>query len=1290
MSQQTVRGILAVVATLLTLACLAEPTFLPYAARLHDGDIPLSPQPVMRYELNQAMEVLGIGLLNQPNTAHGALNDGQTFFVNNQLNGVVLPHAAWAKPHAGGPITVLALGNSHHAGDLIALQQRLDGKMRYALIDASTAASNPGGNFGLANPGHGQVYEKLILRRLREINPDVLLVDATVKEVLQRPAVAAAIEQRVKNGMGVVARIGTTKPGPLIPGVIPFEQAKAIEYYRQPSWVLTGEADASWSGIPQRIFTRHTRILKVPAVQAGWSVKAKLGDFPFLLTSELGKGRLAALTYDPEYGELLFPDAGLIDRGVWRSSARYARWMDDLSSIYLKLLYWAAKRDTGLVYTVECKEACKALETVPVTVPIAKSPGTTKYALTLEVSNERREVVYRGQQSAVLAAGTTASFSVPALYENGQYFLDVVARDAGGKSHWWASNTMRVAEGPTLRINVAKDVLRPGDGITGAVSYDGNLGAFPSLALEIELWDSYGRLLNQRKVALAKPFTAGKQDIRYALPYCPARALAVTARLSQGTRVVAYTERELTMPLFGVGDDFHIAMWGTGGPITDGGIGANLLSRLGFDGVVTGPWGMSEKVRNYAWNNLTMSLENGAALAVGLAWGPGGNKTIAEQRWPGHPKYEGEITGIVPNCAKMLGRYGCFNISMANEYQPGKELVSEPMFRDFRAYLKGEYKDSLPALNKEWGTSFATWDEVRPVPSKPEELNFAPGLDVQQFLRKTAARELRRAYDLYSDTMGARVPWGTTSSGHSLYQAELGSSGFGGGTMAYKRMAEGQEMGRDIWNDGTLFTIFGFELPESGYAVWPWDMLFMGTSTYLQYLGTGVVTDFGAVTQRGLWTKKYTEEIRAGAGKLLVTSTMQHDPVAVLYEENTSFTDYTEWGLVSLFAGKDPMDVQSYCRFAQAARRSTWALLRDAQIRPRAVSEKQVQQGRLQGMKVLFLSASACLSDATIQAIEAWVNDGGLLVADLLPGAFDEHGKWRGNNPLDRLFGVEHSGFQLVHYPPEYTLGFLDSAPGFMEGADIQWFYVQFHENGFKVTDGKPLGKHFVKGEAPAFIYKKNGNGAALYLNYLDTEYCRTKDVYHFNFIKALLKQAGVTAPARILDPLDKTPRQGYEITRFTDDKAMHLGIYGGEGDEMTLSLDQPAYLYDVRTKQFLGHGSEARIAFQQGFPRLISCMPCRIDSLKLTVPPAVKVGDTMRYSVTAAVTGQPTSLVFRVELTNPAGIVSPAYLVKVRAPKGQYQGVYQLALNDKPGRWTLKATEIVSGKSQSVAFQVR
>ena len=91
--------------------------------------------------------------------------------------------------------------------------------------------------------------------------------------------------------------------------------------------------------------------------------------------------------------------------------------------------------------------------------------------------------------------------------------------------------------------------------------------------------------------------------------------------------------------------------------------------------------------------------------------------------------------------------------------------------------------------------------------------------------------------------------------------------------------------------------------------------------------------------------------------------------------------------------------------------RHAWEnMLRDSGLQYNFVSYADViQKGVPSEYKVLILPACLCLSDAEARKIKEFCRAGGTVIADYLPGLWDQHGKGRpGGGVLDEMFGVRH------------------------------------------------------------------------------------------------------------------------------------------------------------------------------------------------------------------------------------------------------------------------------------------
>ena len=144
-------------------------------------------------------------------------------------------------------------------------------------------------------------------------------------------------------------------------------------------------------------------------------------------------------------------------------------------------------------------------------------------------------------------------------------------------------------------------------------------------------------------------------------------------------------------------------------------------------------------------------------------------------------------------------------------------------------------------------------------------------------------------------------------------------------------------------------------------------------------------------------------------GPLLREAQFQHDGIALYYSHASL---QLGWVLDAQAHGKTWVNRDNDHRLgASHLGRQAWEnMLRDSGLQYKFVSYVDViQSGVPADVKTLILPACLCLSDAEAQAIQAFCQAGGTVIADYLPGVWDQHGKGRaGGGALDALFGVRH------------------------------------------------------------------------------------------------------------------------------------------------------------------------------------------------------------------------------------------------------------------------------------------
>ena len=191
-----------------------------------------------------------------------------------------------------------------------------------------------------------------------------------------------------------------------------------------------------------------------------------------------------------------------------------------------------------------------------------------------------------------------------------------------------------------------------------------------------------------------------------------------------------------------------------------------------------------------------------------------------------------------------------------------------------------------------------------------------------------------------------------------------------------------------------------------------------------------------------------------------------------------------------------------------------------------------IQKGVPLEYRVLILPACLCLSDAEAVAIEAFCRRGGTVVADYLPGVWDQHGRGRAKGGvLDELFGIQHK--------PEMTAADVFGGKLWCEvdqDANYSWkTYAEFLTNGSTcVLDASGFNK--VVRAMPTNTVRKVGSGAAILMNLSPQWYnaYRTSGfeaARHRDTFLRPIQESGVRRWVEIENAAAKA--FGYEITCF-------------------------------------------------------------------------------------------------------------------------------------------------------------
>lgn len=1175
----------------------------------------------------------------------------------------VSPHIPWAKPYAGGKVRALFICPRGDAREVIEVAERLDLDYQVILTLSSdelgwTAKSGP------YAPAEGISNDEMIREAAEKLaRPYDVIVTGQIKWDMFPRELLYTIMEKVHDGTGLVV----------------------------------GYSDYGRNALVDRLFAKPVVAADFVTRGLPWSalpVLCKLDPAKAVQTRQFHDGRLVLLNY-PGRPVFMFltplpPDT---DKSYRELHYEYYQ------ALVLKAMLWAGKKEPA----VQFAEIGVGGETVdraalPRTRLTARCLGPAE-GLQAQVT-VRDEDKRQFAQVTLGLAGNQLSLNLPTL-PAGRYFADVVLRN-GQRTVNWASTAFTVTSALSCTaLTFDKPSAKPNEVVTATATLSSP--APPNLNLYLQVIDSVGREIVRKSV----PVPAGSLSVRapFQLQNALAESAEVTAFLVSGAPrtaldrdCLARISTTLYVPLKRSRGNYASCVWGAGGYENDF-VRRLMLKQLhncDVDVHTNGP----TSVAGQTW----LAQNNFDNIPYATRYSYEGSGPVREPCLT-NPKFlEPHLAGL-EKLGKELGPCGPRAYTLGDECflaRDGVDVCASPTcVADLQQWLRGQYPD-IAALNASWGTSYKGFEEARPTTLQEAKEAGQPArwVDHRRHMEFVYARMMDRARQAIRKgdpeaEVGFDGPFDTSSySGNDWWQLMNAFSmcnvyfhqptqweflrSFAGD----RPRTEGMLLG--LWYGG-----YFEHRTEDEERLWPWRGIFNGFNSmwwYNVYHGNSGVCPMDAFTPSitvypaFAWATEEMKELRSGEGQALMNATRLDDGIGVHYSQSslhaaTYSGDYGrldgEW--LQCFQTLEGMGLQYTCRaYAQ-------------------IEKEGIDPARF---PVFILPYSQAISPAEAAAFRKYVSDGGLLLADVRPGLFDQHGKPQTPGLLDDLFGIKRTpgtgllrGTAAQVKDASLAAGRVFDLPALEVDGDVQ------------VTDGKALGR---AGNAPVVIVKPSGKGTAVLLNYSFGPPARARleaaAASHFGLLQALFALGGVKPQVAVA--ADGDPLRLLETVRFEDGPIQYLGFLKNRINKeeavtrAQVSTTAALHTYDVRTGRYLGRVASWEAEFTPARARLYARLPYAIEGLRLNVAKQASnvagqtSGPVLACTVTIQASNrQPGRHWVELRVIGPEGKLCRPYHRNVMTTAGKASTVIPLALNDTPGNWKVIAREVISGKTSVETF---
>ena len=1190
------------------------------------------------------------------------------------------PHVKWAKPYHRGKIKALILIDGRYQREVIEVAQRMDLDFDTTYLYGVDIGEAIADYYGRTSGGD----LKAGMKRLFRENPEweVMLMAGHMLKYFD-PDQLEIVYKRIEEGAGLV--------------VVQPEPMDAIEKLSPLQKIADKGAFLSkWHKIKPHFITTGVPLDSMPPTHgyvyektADAEVLATLdGGSPLIAVRQYGKGRVVAMAYrsgdrrEPKSFFGVMPFMSLEGRGADICPLAQYDYHEYQFSLLAKAVIWAAAREPDLQIrqmTVEGKQLELQVENrgEKMTVEVES-----------QVKNKYGTVIGETQSNmSIGSGGCNLTVPLPEVIMDGLSFANVFIRDKEKKVVNWGTAAVPIEQAVKIgEVNGIKDVYYPGDKVELTVGLEGKAEA--GMAVAMRLWDGYDRLLADERNDLGQDHNA---KFTLTLDEPINRMLVIELKLcsDKGTVDVYRGVRPLELPYKAkaeVGDPAFMG-WSV---ITYYGLNNYLhnsyvkrLQEIGFNRMMVMVGDAVDTYRQSIWRyNMPIQRRTG---------GLGRGKTTGDPEHPSRDYCPNNPEVRRADSAQVGGSIAKPNVY---SYQYGDEALfasdgvdtcfCEHCMARMRGWLKERYVD-LGGLNETWGTDYAGWDDVRPLTLKEVrnrgDENYASWADHRRFNEYSMAD----FYNMLRKTAEQKKTW-----------ARFGVSGdFGPGaysgqdTWLWRNCMSHLEAYSafdefDAWRDESRdieIRKYGNFAPPDVMREMIYGYMFSGVNG-MAVCGTQRLPNFD-------WTlsgvaQGYQESwkpIAQGIGRIMNKSRRVRESVAVYYSRNDSARVAYLQGFNAMWS-QMPWDLRK--------------MVYGSGFDINWIAYGQLERGMPSECRVLILPMTMSLSELEAVELRKFVSGGGVLIGQMAIGVADANCRMLKGGMLDDVFGIKRQSSKIVK-----RSGKIDAVESF-EGLRFPEIEADFVETGLENDGAAILARTQEEGLPVAFVCRY-GKGLALYLGCNLTD--SYKEVWSARGVKGnaeIMEQVeqfvqDVMAKGRVSPILDIIGSEGnhpafVRVVNFRDGLLNYFGVmrhyrqandYAREPQQVRIRFPMKGYIRELFSGRDAGWTDSVDTLITPTTLQLYAVLPYEVEGLDFSLSKKrFKVGECVRYSVVVrAASAKPGDHVVRMRVIDPQEEESEPYTRNISTNGGEYSGEIRLALNDKPGKWTIEVVDLASGK---------
>ncbi len=1174
------------------------------------------------------------------------------------------PHVSWAIPLRGGAIRTLFMAPRSTARDAVELAQRLD--LNYDVLPFwdSESMAPPPAHPAASWPGFSR--EDKSARFESAINEPLDLIVAGGLDFREHPeALLQSMLERVRRGSGLVLVNHFPLPEAFHDGA-----GDELEFVDTPAMIVEGVGEA---------------------LTPEWDT-----GLDFVRAAELGEGRVVLIDFPGGA-----PDSHFLLPLFKQPHHAELDYFDTYLSLIARAACWAAQREPrvrplGLEYMGPAGpedaeippdlpepfiQRMRDATTVPAFRPYRvhfSEPAPRRFEVRAQVREPGRQRQVIHEYDAPLQRGED-EFTIHLNVGPGSYFVDIWLLDRG-RVEWWHTEALTIEGWPSFTdVAFSKNILQPHDSLRVSLNARPNYHHPREFTIYTRATDTLGRRVAEHYHGA--PSEGGYVEFTVEFADLIGEMVKVEIFAVDSTRA-PFAEHELRaavheyghLPVWHPRDPhrFDFGVYGAGSPEYNHRWLYSRLAEHGVDTVYTpGGEGPSYHLRS-------ANLRQIRTLTSYEPRETQGNVRRPCLFQPGFWEHEEE--SIVHNVtAPWDGGPYVYTLGDGNALASGEQEVCHcaDCLDAYHQHLRERFV-TIEALNDAWDANYASWSGIEPLTISEVIRNgaYAPWMSFRQFMDERFAA-------LHAD--------GAAAARRERNHALVGVSATGGGGPFAGR--DWRRLGVDLdllaspsdnlafhrarssrGNNPEFVMVYAPEAGalDAGFARWaPWRAALYGMrglwmtdviTSSMQGRLSNAMDSTGGPTPAFEAMAGEVERLRRGTAALLQQAVRGHSGVAIYDNRPSYYLNYAE---------------PSFRTNTPRAQRAFLERLNALGYQCEIIGPEDLRTGRMDEYKVVILPMTRALSTEEREGIEAYVENGGRLIADMLPGQFTEFGVPQGSPPLARLFGVDHSGpanaGDAVEIQGERAIGGV-TARGRAEvrldpstewagagegGAGAYWIY--------QAADDEDAGRAFLFNHPlPSMADDPREDGVVPVL-------------------ESVLRAMGVHPVVALTDGVSQAYPGERIAYRYGGAKLLAVTRppdSPGGAARFNIDLGNHPYVYNALTGERIRRPSRIGKRLEPGGTALFSALPYEVTDFTLTAPDEVRAGRRLPVSIhLRGRGGMPGDHLVHLRLEPIGEDPVSHYSRVVSCPGGEGDHFIPLSRNEQPGRYWLIARDALTGK---------